>query len=211
MINFIRKNKKEIGIGLVVLIVGGIFLNPILDFLSKLFLNAGVFLFESYVNRIYKEIAVGETDYSYFLFLFLTYLFLASFGGIPIAEKIIQKFKSKKTNKKDSNELVELKENDSTLNGKKFPNKLINALAALVVFMNLILIITIHIKKVTITSFHQHLRVISPYISDEEEEIIISDFSRMESIEDYEKIRAKLDSIATENDIKLPKNKLYSF
>ena len=72
------------------------------------------------------------------------------------------------------------------------------------------IVIANFIQLSTISSFKQHIRVIAPYISDHEEEKLISEWSLMSSKQDYQLIYSKLDTIASDNNLELPENKIYS-
>ncbi len=72
------------------------------------------------------------------------------------------------------------------------------------------LVIANYIQLSTISSFKQHIRIVAPYISDNEEEKLISEWSLINSKDDYQKIYNKLNKIATENGLQLPENKIYS-
>lgn len=61
-----------------------------------------------------------------------------------------------------------------------------------------------------ISSFKQHLRVIAPYISEQEEEELLSKWSLMKNSNDYKAVYADLENIAKQNNILLPSNKIYS-
>lgn len=61
-----------------------------------------------------------------------------------------------------------------------------------------------------VTSFDQHLRILTPYMSDRERVKIVSDFSRMTSESDYKNVYAVLNEVAAENKITLPENLSYN-
>jgi hypothetical protein len=61
-----------------------------------------------------------------------------------------------------------------------------------------------------INSFKHHIRVVSPYIDEQEKELIISGWSLMKSSSDYDVVYIKLNEIAKSNNIELPENKVYS-
>ncbi|WFC15294.1 hypothetical protein [Aeromonas salmonicida] len=61
-----------------------------------------------------------------------------------------------------------------------------------------------------IGSFKQHMRILAPFITSEQEKIIISKWSLMNGSNDYDEIYAELNSIAKNNNIILPSNKIYT-
>ncbi|MEM6247405.1 hypothetical protein [Shewanella vaxholmensis] len=60
-----------------------------------------------------------------------------------------------------------------------------------------------------VTSFDQHIKIVTPYISEKEKQIIVSKFSMMNGESDFKSLYAELDKIASENKLVLPKNKTY--
>jgi hypothetical protein len=61
-----------------------------------------------------------------------------------------------------------------------------------------------------ISSFRQHMRILSPYVSEQDEKMLYSKWSLMNSREDYVQIYERLNAIALKNGITLPKNRIYS-
>jgi len=61
------------------------------------------------------------------------------------------------------------------------------------------------------TSFTQHLVVLAPYISDQEEKLLRSRWTQMKSKKDFEGLYRDLNKIAKTNGLVLPENKVYSF
>ena len=62
-----------------------------------------------------------------------------------------------------------------------------------------------------VTSFNQHIRIITPFIEQNEVNIILSDFARMESEADYQSIYGKMHKLADMHNLKLPSNPTYGF
>ena len=59
------------------------------------------------------------------------------------------------------------------------------------------------------SDFKQHLRIVAPYITDQEEELVLSEWSQMDSLEDYNNIYRKLIPIAKEHELVWRRNKNY--
>ncbi|GIU52009.1 hypothetical protein TUM4438_43530 [Shewanella sairae] len=59
------------------------------------------------------------------------------------------------------------------------------------------------------SDYTQHMRIIAPYIDSQKEENILSSWSQMNSIDDYNKIYLELNEIAKENNIVLKRNRQY--
>ena len=57
----------------------------------------------------------------------------------------------------------------------------------------------------------RHINILAPYLNEQEEEQIISEWSLMENRAVYREINNKLEKIAERNNIILPGNKIYSF
>jgi len=70
---------------------------------------------------------------------------------------------------------------------------------------------TYNLQYSIITSFDQHVRIIAPYIEIREKDVLMSDFSRMQSKKDYERIYEKINKIANGNNLTLPENPSYNF
>lgn len=60
-----------------------------------------------------------------------------------------------------------------------------------------------------ITDFKQHILIVTPYIEKEEKEKLLSQWSQMRSIDDYNKIYERLVAVAKEHNLKLYKNRMY--
>ena len=56
------------------------------------------------------------------------------------------------------------------------------------------------------TSFNQRLRVIAPYIDDQQEELFVSKWSRMSNRKDFELINREIEGIAVQKHLTLPLN-----
>ena len=60
-----------------------------------------------------------------------------------------------------------------------------------------------------IGDFKQHIRIITPYISEAQKNELISEWSQMRNVEDYNKLYEELLSISKKNEITLYKNQRY--
>ena len=60
-----------------------------------------------------------------------------------------------------------------------------------------------------ITDFRQHMRIVAPYITEEESKQLFSKWSQMRTVEDYDAIYKRLSQVAESNKVRLPKNHLY--
>jgi hypothetical protein len=62
--------------------------------------------------------------------------------------------------------------------------------------------------KVT-SSFRQHMTALAPYLTDQEDKLIRSQWSQMRSRHDYDAIYSRLNDVAAKNNVKLPQNPVY--
>ncbi len=60
-----------------------------------------------------------------------------------------------------------------------------------------------------ITNFKQHMRIVAPYITQEESNQLLSKWSQMRTVEDYDAIYKRLSEVAKANGARLPRNNLY--
>ena len=60
-----------------------------------------------------------------------------------------------------------------------------------------------------ITDFKQHILIVKPYISKDENDKLLSQWSQMRSVDDYNKVYEQLVAVAKKNGLKLYKNRMY--
>ncbi len=95
--------------------------------------------------------------------------------------------------------------------------RLRNLMLLMKIFASFILLISVFsmvlsdVKLRTILTFEQQIKIITPFVDQHEKDVLISDFSRMQSSTDFEKIQNSIDSIARENKITLPKTRHHLF
>jgi hypothetical protein len=186
--------KKGIISSLIATILFLYFLDPILNFLGKIFLKVGAWLFQSYLDRLYQEMAVDSMDYAYLIFLSIV-IAMITIGSLIIFRVIFK-------NRIDTT--------DHKLDTKNRSKTLV-VLYVTFFFTCIFLLTTSSINKKTTSSFNQHLRIITPYITTQEKDLIISEFASMKSQKDYRMLYDKINAIAVKNELELPKNKLYIF
>lgn len=202
---------RGLKIGIISSLVATFIFLYFLEPLGNLLLSAGKIGFQTYIDRIYKEVATQDLDLPFMIIYGFIVFFLMGFildffsGAIKILKKYLRKEEPEKTdNKKEISR--DIKENESP----KKKGKIMKVVFPSILFILLLsMIIDISIKKKAISSFNQHIRVLAPYISEEEKKFIISDFSTMKSQNDYRKIQEKLQGIAKKNDVELPENYQY--
>lgn len=61
----------------------------------------------------------------------------------------------------------------------------------------------------TITDFKQHMLIITPYIEREDKDMLLSQWSQIRTMDDYNKVYERLIDVANKNELKLYKNRMY--
>lgn len=198
MEEFFRENFKSIVIGILSSVLFLYFFQPVLDFIGSSFLHLLSMTNSKYSDDFYSKIAHLELiDFSFYWLAIL-------FGGMAmVCGSISIKGFLGMLSKKEST----LRKNGAKSRGQRVGFYGLNIFIAL--FMILFLSTKIYQLKL-ITSFKQHMRIIAPYIEEQVEEELISEWSIMNSADDYEKIYIRLNKTATDNGLELPENKIYS-
>lgn len=201
MNDFVKNNIKSITIGIISSILFLYLFQPILDFIGRVFLDFLSYTGSKYSNDFYSKIAHLELfDFSFYwiaiIFTIVGYLFgeTSIKGFISLFQK-----KGSLTEKKDNN--------TNTKKQQHAPFYFLNLIAC--IFIIIFLSTKVYQLKL-ITSFKQHMRIVAPYISEQVEEELYSQWSLMDKAEDYEAVNQRLNSIASQNKITLPRNKIYS-
>lgn len=155
-------------------------------------------------SRYAKAATLEPTNYSYFIIAFL--FIIVAIGWFEISERIKKELKSK-----PEPEPINIESGDNEEMPSWIPKAFL-AVRLIVLFylFNGLLFIAGEVVVINaISDFKQHVRIINPYISNEEKEVIISQWSQMRNLEDYNKVYEGLISVAKENDLKLYKNRSY--
>lgn len=149
-------------------------------------------------KRFIKAATLQSTNYSFFI---ISVVFvIAAIMWISASEKILTTIKNKKIDKK---------KNDNP--GPIIKTIIIGTVIYVSCFFVYILI-QISGEVITlnaITDFNQHTRIIKPYISQQEYDKLISEWSQMRSYNDYKKLHGKIIEISQQNKLKLYKNHTY--
>lgn len=61
----------------------------------------------------------------------------------------------------------------------------------------------------TITDFKQHMLIVTPYIEREDKDMLLSQWSQIRTMDDYNKVYERLIDVANKNNLKLYKNRMY--
>lgn len=167
---------------------------------ALLYLGTGALGFlTDYIDSRYARAAVLQnTTYSYFI-LSLIFVVVAV-AWSEISSKIASSFKKPKEKKPN-------------IENKPIPKWVPYAFlfARLWVwFCLLIALLFLAGESVVLNAssdFKQHLRIVAPYITDQEEELILSEWSQMNSLDDYNDIYKKILPITKEHELVLRRNK----
>ena len=167
-----------------------------------LYLGTGALGFlTDYIDSRYARAAVLQsTTYSYFI-LSLIFVIVAVGWG-EISSKISASLKGPKE-EKDENDIKPIP--------KWAPYGFIFA-KLLVWFCLLLALLFLAGESIVLNAtsdFKQHVRIVAPYINDQEEEIILSEWSQMDSLVDYNNIYKNLTAIAKEHELVLKRNQNY--
>ncbi len=167
-----------------------------------LYLGTGALGFlTDYIDSRYARAAVLQsTTYSYFI-LSLIFVIVAVGWG-ELSSKISASLKEEKE-EKEENEVKPIP--------KWVPYGFLFAklLIWFYLFLALLFLAGESIVLNATSDFKQHFRIVAPYITDQEEEVILSEWSQMDSLEDYNNIYKKLIPIAKEHELILKRNQNY--
>ncbi|OOE81152.1 hypothetical protein BZG73_14030 [Salinivibrio siamensis] len=169
---------------------------------TLLYLGTGVLGFlTDYIDSRYARAAVLQnTTYSYFILILIFVIFAV--GWREISSKI-------------STSLKEPKEERDENNVKPIPKWVpyfFIFVKLLIWFYLLLALLFLAGESIVLNAssdFKQHVRIVAPYISDQEKEVILSEWSQMGSLEDYNNIYKKLIPIAKEHKLVLKSNQNY--
>jgi hypothetical protein len=207
-------NRNAILAGIISTVLFIYFLEPILSFLGRLLIFFYKSVSQSLYDRLFGEIALGKPDYSYSLLqitmiLSLNFLLLITFR--PPNRAIKKRIFQRESENKEIT-LADIQNKITRL--KKFITRLrlfMKIFASIVVLVSIFSMAMSDIKLSTIQSFEQQIKIITPYIDQRTKDLFISDFSRMKSSNDFEKIQNSIKNIALKNEIILPKVRHHFF
>lgn len=155
-------------------------------------------------SRYAKAATLEPTNYSYFIFVLMFVVVVIAWMEISGAFK--------KTLRGKSTEELEEEKNK---NMAKIPKWVPAAFVGFRIFVwfclawGFLYVAGEAMVLNAITDFKQHVRIVSPYIETKEKELLLSEWSQMRGIEDYNDIYKNLIEISKVNGLILYKNKLY--
>ena len=155
-------------------------------------------------SRYAKAATLEPTNYSYFLLALI-------FVVIVIAWMEISGALKKSLSGKSAQEVEEPKNKDNKQPPKWVPAAflVIRMLTWFYLAWGLLYVAGESTVLNATTDFKQHVRIVSPYIESKEKDLLLSEWSQMRGIEDYNNIYKKLIEISKENDLTLYRNRQY--
>ena len=162
------------------------------------------FLTDFIDSRYAKAATLEPTNYSYF---FLALIFVV----IAIAWMEISGAIKKRLSEKSTQQVEEPKDNDIEKKPKWVPAVFIGVRILVWFYLAWGLLYVAGEATVlnAITDFKQHLRIVSPYIESKEKDLILSEWSRIRGLEDYNNVYKRLIEISKDNDLTLYRNRQY--
>ena len=190
--------KAQIISGLIVATIFLCVLEPLLKLFGKLVFSFSHAFYAAHLDRLFLKAALGvPPDPSLYLLGFFLALLLGFFTVFAI-------FFSEKDSSKDS-------DSKKPLRILPVKSRAYYSLLLTIMFLSFFhLYWTTWFQFKLITSFDQHLHSIAPCITEQQEKIFKSRWSLMKNEKDYDSIYADLQTIASSNNIVLPKNVIYS-
>jgi hypothetical protein len=205
----LHKHRAAILTSLIATTIFLYFLEPILSWLGRQFLWVAAKISNLYVDRIFAEASHLETqDFAYFL-LAAVLLFIAGVL-LSLMRRLVRGVPAENASGNEEDVEDERHVRPSTGLAIAFKTTFFTFAVAMLLWVGAVLIAN-HVELSLISSFRQHIRILSPYLSTQEEEEIISDWSLMNSKADYDKLYSKLSQVAEENGLELPTNRIYAF
>ena len=202
MLKIGKEQKAGVISGLVASILFIYFLQPILNWISRIVVRVMTLAGSAFIDKIYTQAASLQTqNYSFLwlLFVFGTLSTLFFLRGILILfgeeriEPLLSKIRSKARSK--NNILVRVS---------------LSILHMSFAFLFLAVVSANFIQLKVIVTFQQQMRALAPYIDDAEEEQIYSRWSLMRTQADYEVISNTIEMHAKNNHLTLPESALYT-
>ena len=194
--------RKTIPLFVVSSIVAGVILQPIGAWLLRLLLSSSGNFYQSYVDALYSNAALGQRDWIDALFVIIGFIFLSS-TAIALA---IVRFVLNDIDPDDAHFSID--KVPSPIRQMIEPNRITKGIFILMFFVAWLQILSTTVRVFTDlqlnTSFEQRLTVLAPHIDDHEEEVIRANWAMMDSRSDYVDLNLLLETRAKEYLIELP-------
>ena len=180
-----------------------LFFEPIIKWLWGLIVQVSAFTFDGFISFVYQNAAMGKRNYIDVLF----FMFIATAAIVYIIENTIKVNPIQKNDKKSVNKTSGAHK-ENTAPKKKLLNfnyAVFYLSAAVMVILILFLTVSVFSELQLNTSFEQRLTVLAPVISEQENKEIKASWASMKNREDFLTINAKMENLAGQNNIVLPK------
>jgi len=204
MIDFLRKHQPAIIVSVISTCLFIYFLQPILEFSGRVLIRLMAVLGTKYSDCIYKQVAQLTThNYSFYILMMVLGLGTGLIFCLSTA-LMLRRFFAQPKKDEEKTKLIY-----RTLNSRPFVA--INFVFALLLTVAFFIVLVGNYTQLSlISSFDQHFRIIAPYIDEQKEEEILSEWSSMTSEEDYNRLYKKIHILAETNSVELPPNQIYS-
>ncbi len=204
MMDFLRKHQAAIMVSVISTFLFLYFLQPILEFSGRALMRLMAVLGTKYSDCIYRQVALLTThEYSFYV-LMLAFGFgtavILGFSTALLRRRFFAPPKKDEEKARSISRALRLK-----------PLVAINFIFALLLTIGFFIILVGNYTQLSlISSFNQHFQIIAPYIDEQQEEELLSEWSRMTSEEDYNRVYKKIHALAETNSVELPPNRIYS-
>ena len=167
------------------------FLEPLFRLFGRLIFSAGSYGLQAYTDRLFEQAALLTPPDPALYVLIVIFLLIDSFLVTLVVAYLRPKAKP------------------TSLPQRHWKLKAICFIGIIPVFLSLFSIYSLVVQHRLISSFRQHIAAIAPYITEEEEERLVSRWTQMKSESDYLLIYTDLAALATAHSITLPPNRVF--
>ena len=171
--------------------------DPITNLLSRLFIFFSQSITSFFLDSLYQDISRGKTDYSLLIVTITPFVFLGVLSSLMLRVLIKSQENMKQVAKVINVDFEKKKPVSIAIR--------MLLLGTTGIIMVAILVVPSNIKYSTIMTFEQKIKILTPYITPNEKDLLISKFSLMNSYQDYKNITAEIEQLAKEKNIMLPK------
>jgi hypothetical protein len=195
MIQFIKRHFGAFIAGILGTATFLYFIDPIMKFVAEMVIRVYGSISDTFVDSIFAYVSQLETyDYSYYLI----HLTLLIAGGYAFGWTAAIWFKSERKN------------DDADVTANPLPGKILASVVLIGFAISALSFAAIRSYQFRIlSSFKYHMRIVAPYIDQQQEEMIISRWSLMETEAEFDAIYAYLNEVADKNKIELKENRIY--
>lgn len=184
-------------------------IDPLIQLLSKLFVVLSQSVSSIFLDSLYAEVGRGSTDYAFQIMGIMNFAIIMWYWGLIVVYIKLTIEKNRKKSVKDINEEKpekSLVKKEPDVKQEKINFKfLMSFFGITLTLVGIIFLVGSHIKNSAIKTFDQEIKILTPYIDLHEKDLLISEFSLIQSYKDYQKLKVKIHFIAKSKNINLPK------